>query len=196
MPFLKEKTFLFTTTPKTLFFCFFEMFLFHIFHSFSLSFSNIKRFKKNKKCTFLFENPFLTLWQTAKEYFRTPTHYYLCFFRCPQNTIKLGKASKTNLGPSFDPTLDQALTHKNPNLGPSFDSTAHIYIYTYTYCSTPSCGGRFSQWPSWCGMGFGLLLALTYYDLGPSMPSHVPSFLCSSSCGQPLLVEDVALLFW
>ena len=36
---------------------------------------------------------------------------------------------RKNLGPSFDPTLDQVLTQKNPNLGPSFYSTAHIYIY-------------------------------------------------------------------
>ena len=41
----------------------------------------------------------------------------------------MGKNKQKKLGPSFDATLDQVLTQKNPNLGPSFfDSTAYIYI--------------------------------------------------------------------
>ena len=79
-----------------------------------------------------------------KIYFRTPRHY-LWFLRYQKNTIKLGgggKTSQRNLGPSFDATLDQVLTQKNPNLGPSFDSTAYIYIYIYIYGAVTSIGGR------------------------------------------------------
>ena len=120
---------MFTTAPKTLFFwAFFEIFVFH--------FSYKKT--KTKKCTFFFRKLFF--WQPdklPKYYFRTPTHY-LCFFKIPNKHSKIGEKQATkNLGPSFDATLDQVLTLKNPNLGPSFDSTPYIYIYIsiclYTY---------------------------------------------------------------
>ena len=55
-------------------------------------------------------------------------------FKIPPKHYKTGENNQTNLGPSFDATLDQVLTQKNTHLGPSFDSTPYIYIHTYT-CS-------------------------------------------------------------
>ena len=83
-----------------------------------------------------FENPFLTTWQIAKKLFSHPYTLFV-FLRYPQNTIKLGKkTSKKNLGPSFDATLDQALTQK-PQILDQVLTLQHIYtyIYIYTYLS-------------------------------------------------------------
>ena len=86
---LSKWPFLFTTTQKTLFFVFFEIILFHVFHFFFFSCSNIRQ----KKCTFSFENPFV--WHPGK----LPKNYF---------------CTRTNLGPSFDSKktqiLDQVLT--------------------------------------------------------------------------------------
>ena len=131
MTILQKKNIFLHNHPKTLFFwAFFEIFFFHFFHVFSFSFSNIKK-TKTKSAHFFSKTLFSTPWQTAKKYFRTPTHY-LCFFKIPKKHYKTGeKQAKKNLGPSFDATLDQVLTQKTPNLGPGFDSTAHIYIYIF-----------------------------------------------------------------
>ena len=104
---------MFTTTQKALFFWACLMFLVHVFHIFSFSFSNIKR-TKAKSAHFLFIPFFDTL------------------TNCQKIIIKLGKNRQKNLETKFDPTLDQALTQKT-NLGPSFDSTVYIYIHIYIY---------------------------------------------------------------
>ena len=62
----------------------------------------------------------------------------------PPNTIKFGKTSKTNRGPSLDPTLDQVLTQRNPIFGPSFDYRISIYIYIYIYTQHICC--RVKTW--------------------------------------------------
>ena len=118
----------FTTTQKTLFFwAFFWNFPFPCFSCFVFFFFQHEK-DKNKKCTFFFENPFLTPWQTAKKLFSHPYTLFV-FFKIPKKHYKTGeKQAKKNLGPGFDATLDQVLTQKTPNLGPGFDSTAYIYI--------------------------------------------------------------------
>ena len=117
MTFLQKRPFFFTTTQKHYFSgFFFEIFLFH-FSYFPVYFFQHKK-EKNKKCTFFFENPFLTPWQTAKKYFRTPTHY-LWFLTYPKNTIKLGKTSQKKSWTKFWRNLGPSSVSKNPNLGPS-----------------------------------------------------------------------------
>ena len=83
---------------------------------------------KNKKCTFLFENPFLTPWHIAKNYFRTPTHH-LCFKDAQKNTIKLEKANKswTKLWLK-NQILDQVLTLQH---------ILYVYIYIYVLILLP-----------------------------------------------------------
>ena len=126
--FYKKKTFFFTTTQKTLFFwVFFEIFFFHFFHVFSFSFSNIKK-TKTKSAHFFSKTLFLTPWQTAKKYFRTPTHY-LCFLRYPKNTIKLGKNKQKKI---LDHILTQPWTTfwlKKPQILDHILTLQHIYIY-------------------------------------------------------------------
>ena len=125
--FYKKKHFSSQPPKNTIFLGFFWNFLFPFFFSCFLFFFFQHKKDKNKKCTFFFENPFLTPWQTAKKYFRTPTHY-LCFLRYPKNTIKLGKNKQTkswttfwrNLGPHFD--------SKNPKSWTTFWLYS-IYIY-------------------------------------------------------------------
>ena len=78
----KKTSSLFTTTQKHYFWggggiFFFEIFVFHFFHIFSFSFSNIKK-TKTKSAHFFFENPFLTPRQTAKTIF-APLHT-ICVF--------------------------------------------------------------------------------------------------------------------
>ena len=107
--FYKKKTFSSQPPKKHYFLGFFWNVLFPFFHVFSFFFFQHKK-DRNKKCTLFFENPFLTPWQTAKKYFRTPAHYLCFFLRYPKNTIKLGKNKPKkswtkfwrNLGPSFD----------------------------------------------------------------------------------------------
>ena len=95
--------------PKTLFFwAFFEIFLFHFFHGFSFSFSNIQK-TKTKSAHFFSKTLFLTPWQTAKKIFSHPYTLFV-FFKMPKKHYKTGenkqKKSWTkfwrNLGPSFD----------------------------------------------------------------------------------------------
>ena len=119
----------FTTTQKTLFFwAFFWNFPFPCFSCFVFFFFQHEK-DKNKKCTFFFENPFFWhLDKLPKNYFRTPTHY-LCFFKIPKNTIKVGKNKQKkiswtrfwrNLGPGFD--------SKNPK------SWTRFWLYYYIRC--------------------------------------------------------------
>ena len=124
--FYKKKTSFLHKHPKnTIFLGFFWNFLFPFFHVFSFSFSNIKK-TKTKSAHFFSKTLFLTPWQTAKKLFSHPYTLFV-FFKIPKKHYKTGeKQAKKNLGPSFDATLDQVLTQKNPNLGPSFDSTAYM----------------------------------------------------------------------
>ena len=125
----KNKNF-FTTTQKTLFFLFFfEIFLFHVFHVLSFSFSNMKK-TKTKSAHFFSKTLFWHLDKLPKNYFRTPTHY-LCFLRYPKNTIKLGKNKQKKI-------LDQVLTQpwtrfwlKKRQILDQVLTLQHIYIYTY-----------------------------------------------------------------
>ena len=107
MTFLQKGPFLFTTTPKTLFFwVFFWNFRFPVFSCFLFFFLQHKK-DKNKKCTFFFENPFF--WQPDKlpKKFSHPYTLFV-FFKIPKKHYKIGeKQAKKNLGPSFDATLDQ-----------------------------------------------------------------------------------------
>ena len=112
--------------PKiTIFLGLFWSYHFPCFPSFSFSFSNIKRQKQ--KLHIFVRKPFVDTLTNCQKIIFAP----ICDFKDAQKeTIKLGKKqAKTNRGPSFDATLDQVLTQKNPNLGPSFDSTICIYIY-------------------------------------------------------------------
>ena len=120
MTFLQKKTSFLHKHPKnTIFLGFFWNFLFPFFSCFLFFFLQHKK-DKNKKCTFFFENPFLTPWQTAKKLFSHPYTLFV-FFKIPKKHYKTGeKQAKKNLGPSFDATLDQVLTQKTPNLGPSY----------------------------------------------------------------------------
>ena len=130
--FCKISLFLFTTTPKTLFFwASFKIFVFHCFHIF---FQHKK--DKNKKCTF-FSKPFFDNLTNCPKIFSRPYTLFV-FFEIPKKHYKIGENKQNNLGPSFDATLDQVLTQKNPNLGPSFDSTAHMYMYMLL-CSKMGC---------------------------------------------------------
>ena len=141
MPFLQKTLFFVHNHPKTLFFWpFFEIFVFHVFHMFSFSFSNIKK-TKTKSAHFFSKTLFLTPWQTAKNYFRTPTHY-LCFFKITKKHYKIGKKpSKQNLGPSFDATLDQVLTQKTQILDQVLTlQHAYIYISIVVYYVGQGCG--------------------------------------------------------
>ena len=136
--FYKKKTIFVHNHPKnTIFLGFFLMFVFQFFSCFLFFFLQHKK-DKNKKCTFFFETPFFDNLTNCQKNIFAPLHTICVFLRCPENTIKLGKTSKKNLGPSFDATLDQVLTQKTPNLGPSFDSTANIYIYAVVLLSGPS----------------------------------------------------------
>ena len=141
--FWKKKSLLFTTTPQKHYFLgFLEIFGFHGFHILSFSFSNIKRQKQ--KVQYFFENPFLTLWQTAKIVFSHP-YTLFAFFKISKKHYKFGE-DQENLGPSFDATLDKVLTQKT-NLGPSSDSV-YIYIYIYTYiqvCHYSACACAYSH---------------------------------------------------
>ena len=104
-----------------------EIFLFPFF-----IFSFLLSKDKNKKCIFS-KTCFWHPDKQPKNYFRTPTHY-LWFLRYPQNTMKLGKNKQKNLGPSFDPTLDQVSTHKNPKSWTKFwlySTYTHTYIYIW-----------------------------------------------------------------
>ena len=111
--FIPQKIVCFSQLPKsTIFLGLFWICPFPFFHLFS--FIQHKK-DKNKKCTF-FRKHFLTPWETAKKYFRTPTHY-LCFLRHPQHTMKLGENRQKSLWQIFDATLDR------------FSTLQHIYIY-------------------------------------------------------------------
>ena len=84
---------------KTLFVLVFWPFPFSFF-SFFCFYSQHKK-DKNKKCNFLFENLIFDIPKILqKHYFGTVWHY-LCFPKCPKNTIKLMKTAKK---------LDQFLT--------------------------------------------------------------------------------------
>ena len=78
--------------------------------------------KKDKNKKYIISKPFLTPRQPARKI--APLHT-VCVFKIPQNTIKLGKTSKTNLGPSFDATLDQILDQ--------IVTLQHIWLYIYIY---------------------------------------------------------------
>ena len=142
MTILQTNKIFFTTTQKTLFFwAFFEIFLFHVFHVLSFSFSNMKK-TKTKSAHFFSKTLFLTPWQTAKKLFSHPYTLFV-FFKIPKKHYKTGeKQANKNLGPGFDATLDQVLTQRTPNPGPGFDSTAYIYI-----CRRVT--GLSTFWPFW-----------------------------------------------
>ena len=85
---------------------------------------------KNKKCTFFFENPFLTPWQTAKKSFSHPYTLFV-FFRPAKNTIKLGKNKQKTIldGFSTQPWTDFQL--KNPQILDGFSTLQHIYVWHF-----------------------------------------------------------------
>ena len=116
-----------TTLKNPIFIGFFGLFHFFFFFFLFLFFQHKKG--KNKKCNFLFENLIFDIPQILqKHYFDTLLHY-LCFSKCPQNTIKMGeKQWKKNLDHFLTLNLDHFLTLKPPNLGPLFNFTAYIYI--------------------------------------------------------------------
>ena len=127
--FYKIKTFFLTTTQKTLFFwAFFWHYIFPFFSCFLFFFFQHKIIK-NKKCTFIFENPFLTPWQPAQKIIFAHLHT-ICVFKIPQKHYKTGEKNKQkkkswtkfwrNLGPSFD--------SKNPKSWTKFWLYS-IYIY-------------------------------------------------------------------
>ena len=130
--FYKKKTF-FSQPPKKHYFSglfcnfpfpFFSYCPFHLFQH---------KKDKNKKCTFFFENPFLTPWQTAKKLFSHPYTLFVFFLDQQKNTIKLGKkqAKKILDGFSTQPWTDFQL--KNPQILDGFSTLQHIYIYIYIY---------------------------------------------------------------
>ena len=132
MTFLQKRPVFFTNAQKTLFFGLFWNFIFPFFSCFLFLFSNIKKTKQ--KVHIFFRKPFFdTLTNCQKIYFRTPTRY-LCFFKIPKKHYKIGEnKQKKNLGPSFDATLDQVLTQKNPKSWTKFWHYS-IYIYIHTGC--------------------------------------------------------------
>ena len=132
--FNKKDLFLHNNHPKTLFFWFFEMFLFHFFHLFSFALSNIKRQKQ--KMHFFWS---LFFWHLDNRQ-KICSHPYilLVFFRYPPKHYKTGgKQAKQILDRIFDSTLARFLTQKRPNLGQIFDSTACIYIYIHIHAVAP-----------------------------------------------------------
>ena len=89
---------------KNNFIGFFGLFHFVCFSFFCFYFSNIK--ERQKKCNFPFQKPHFWHPQNfankkSKHYFGTMWHY-LCFQKCPKNTIKLGKTVKINLDHFFN----------------------------------------------------------------------------------------------
>ena len=148
----KKGPFLFTATPKTLFFwAFFEIFVFQFCHLFF--FLQHKK-DKNRKCTFFSKPLFLTFfsktlfWQPdklPKIYFRTPTHY-LCFSKIPKKHYKIGENKQNKI-------LDQVLTQP----WTKFDSKKtkswtkfwlySIYIYIHTHAV------RLGSGPIFCHFG-------------------------------------------
>ena len=126
--FANEKNVLVHDHPKTLISgIVFLKFSFPFFWSFLFLLFQHKK-DKNKQCTFFFDYPFLTPWQTAKN--KSHPYTLLVIFKMPPNTIKLGKTSKQKYWTKFWPNL----APQNPNLGPSFDSTTYLYMCVYSCC--------------------------------------------------------------
>ena len=124
MSFWQERPFS-SKSPKNAIFLFFWNVPFPFFH---FLFCFIQHKNKNAH---LFRKPFF---DTLTNCPKLLSHPYTLFviFKIPPKHFKIGGKGKTNLRPSFDPTLEQVLTQK-PNLGTSFDSRAHIYIYIYMH---------------------------------------------------------------
>ena len=82
---------------------------------------------------FFFENPFFDTLTNSQKIF-SHTYTLFVFFKIPKKHYKTGeKQAKKNLGPSFDATLDQVLTQKNPKSWTRFWLYS-IYIYiTYKF---------------------------------------------------------------
>ena len=120
---LKEKIFFFTTTQKHYFLGFFEMFLFHCCHIFSLGLSNIKKFK-NKKCTsFFFSNPLFWHLDNLQKNIFAP----ICVF-LDTKKYKLERNKQKNLGQiSTQPWTDFQL--KKRQILDRFSTLQHIYIF-------------------------------------------------------------------
>ena len=120
----------FTTTQKTLFFWAFLKFSFSMFFMFCLFlFPTWKRQKQ--KVHIFFENPFFDTLTNCQKIIFAPHTHYLCFFRYPKNTIKLGKNKQKKI-------LDQVLTQpwtrfwlKKPQILDQVLTLQHIYIYIY-----------------------------------------------------------------
>ena len=134
----KKKHFSSQPPKKHYFSGFFLKFSFSIFSCFLFFFFQHKK-DKNRKCTFFFENPFFDTLTNCQKIFSHTYRLFVLFLRYPKNTIKLGKKqAKKNLGPSFDATLDQALTQK-PQILDQVLTLQHIYIYIcwrVTFCTT------------------------------------------------------------
>ena len=129
----KKKKILHNHPQNTIFLGFSWNFLFPFFSCFLFVFFQHKK-DKNKKCTFFFRKPFFRHLDKLPKNIFAHLHTICVFLRYPKKHYKIGeKQAKTNLGPSFDATLDQVLTQKTPNLGPGFDSTAYIYTHIYIY---------------------------------------------------------------
>ena len=134
MSFLQKISFLFTTTPKFIFWAFLKL-SFSMFFIFSLFLSPTSKKRQKQKVHIFFRIPFFTPWQTAKNIF-LHTYTLFVFFKMPQNTLKLGKTSKT--------ILDQALTQPWTKLWLKktkswtkfwlYNTYKYIHIYIHT-CS-------------------------------------------------------------
>ena len=110
--------------PKTLFSVFLLEFTFSFFSYLLFYFFQHKK-DKNKKCTFFPKTLFDTLTNCQKIFSHPCTLFVI--FKIPKNTLKLGKTSKTNLGPSFDATLDQVWTQKTKSWFKFWLSSTYTY---------------------------------------------------------------------
>ena len=88
----------------------------------------LQRKSQNHKCNVLFQNHFVTSWQSWQIQYLCTNGHYLWFQPYPQNTTKLGKAVKTSWT-KFNTTLGPIFNTKTPKSWTSFNSTAYIYIY-------------------------------------------------------------------
>ena len=135
MPFLQKNIFFVHNHPKTLFFWAFVNFRFpcFFFNIFSFSFSNIKK-TKTKSAHFFPKPSFDTLTNCQKIIF-APLYTICVFFKITKTHYKIGvKQAKTNLGPSFDATLDQGLTQKTQILDQVLTLQHIIYTCIYACC--------------------------------------------------------------
>ena len=132
MPFLQIIFFCWQPPQKDYFLGFFWNFRFPCF-SYFLKFLHQHKKRQKQKCTSFFKTPFLTPWQTAKIYFRTPTHYLCAFFKIPEKHYKIGGKQATRI---LDQVLMQLWTKfwlNKPQILDQVLTLQHIYICVYIY---------------------------------------------------------------